>query len=106
MIKKSDIKNLTESQMISISELLMPDCVGEFSVSFNFTEEQEIYECLTPELEGGYHDGIVQFLFGDQYDGGEDGEYLIKCFDADFQEHSPSEEELKQIEEIIRNRDI
>jgi len=89
------IKNLSDEKLIRIANLLDPH--EDWQVSKQYTEEQEIYETVVDGGEGQYV-AIVQFLFGDY---GLEPEYLIRHFDADFQEGSPTCDEWVIIMQII-----
>ena len=101
-ITHEQIRNLSDEQLIQIANVLEPRT--DWTISKKYTESQNIYEVLSEDVENdipGYHEAIVQFLFGPDCDDGEDGRYLIRHFDIDFMEGSPTDDELKQIIEII-----
>ncbi len=89
------IKNLSDEKLIRIANILDPH--DDWQVSRKNTEDQEIYETLVDGGEGQYI-AIVQFLFGDY---GLEPEYMIRHFDSDFNESSPTCDEWVLIMEII-----
>ena len=89
------IKNISDDKLIRIANILDPH--EDWQVSKKYTEDQEVYETLVDGGDGQYI-AIVQFLFGDY---GLESEYLIRHFDADFQESSPTCDEWVLITEII-----
>lgn len=89
------IKNISDDKLIRIANILDPH--EGWQVSKKYTEDQEVYETLVDGGDGQYI-AVVQFLFGDY---GLDPEYLIRHFDADFQESSPTCDEWVLITEII-----
>ena len=89
------IKNISDDKLIRIANIL--DQHEDWQVSKKYTEDQEVYETIVDGGDGQYI-AVVQFLFGDY---GLDPEYLIRHFDADFQESSPTCDEWVLITEII-----
>ena len=89
------IEGLSDEKLIRIANVLEER--DDWQVSKKYTEEQEIYEVVADEGDGQYV-AIVQFLFGDY---GLDPEYMIRHFDADFMEGSPTCDEWVTIMEII-----
>jgi hypothetical protein len=89
------IKNLSDEKLIRIANVLNQH--EDWQVSKKYTEDQEVYETLVDGGEGQYI-AIVQFLFGDY---GLEPEYMIRHFDEDFIESSPTCDEWVLIMEII-----
>jgi hypothetical protein len=89
------IKNLSDEKLIKIANVLDPH--EDWQVSKKYTETQEIYETLVDGGEDQYI-AVVQFLYGDY---GLEPEYMIRHFDADFKESSPTCDEWVLIMEII-----
>jgi hypothetical protein len=94
-LTREKIKNLSDEKLIRIANVLNPH--NEWQVNKKYTEEQEVYETVVDGGEGQYI-AIVQFLFGDY---GLEPEYLIRHFDEDFIESSPTCDEWALIMEII-----
>lgn len=89
------IKNLSDEKLIRIANILDPH--DGWQVSKKYEEDQEVYETHVDGGNGQYI-AIVQFLFGDY---GLEPEYLIRHFDADFAESSPTCDEWALIMEVI-----
>ena len=89
------IKILSDEKLIRIANVLNPH--ENWQVSRKYTETQEIYETLVDNGEDQYI-AVVQFLFGDY---GLEPEYMIRHFDVDFEESSPTCDEWVLIMEII-----
>jgi hypothetical protein len=89
------IKNLSDDKLIRIANILDPH--DNWQVGRIDDGDQEIYEVVVDGGDGQYI-AIVQFLFGDY---GLEPEYMIRHFDADFNETSPTCDEWVLIMEII-----
>jgi len=90
------IKNLSDDKLIRIANILDPH--NDWQVSRIDDGDQELYETLVDGGEGQYI-AIVQFLFGDY---GLEPEHMIRHFDYDFEESSPTCDEWVLIMEIIK----
>jgi hypothetical protein len=89
------IKNLSDDKLIRIANILDPH--NDWQVNKIHDEDLEIYEVVVDGGEGQYI-AIVQFLFGGY---GLEPEYMIRHFDADFNESSPTCDEWVLIIKII-----
>jgi len=96
MFTREDIKALSDDKLIVIANVMKKH--RNWKVDKTHTKKQQIFEVAVLNEDGEY-DGVTQFLFGEQY--GDEPRYLIKYFDGEFEEFSPSDEELEQITEII-----
>ena len=100
MVTRNQIKDLTDDQLIQISEYIEPDFKGRFEVSKKYTERDQIYECEVKDETGNY-ESVIQFLFGEQY--GDDPQFLIISFDGDFMESGLTDEMVVDISNLISN---
>jgi hypothetical protein len=103
MYTREQLKSLSDEQMIAIANALDPN--EGWQVSRKYADENQIYEVLFDGGEGRY-DAVVQIMWGEQYDtmdGEMDVTFLIRHFDADFNETGPSEVELNEIIRIVNN---
>lgn len=98
MFTREDLKNLTDAKLLAIANVLQ--LRDDWVVSKKFTEEQQIYEVLADGETVGKYEAVVQILFGDQYEM-DDITFNIRHFDYDWEESSPTEDEMIAIAKII-----